>query len=123
MTRITAHTPVVQACGVVEAKIVAASNVPIYFIETVAFGTGYYDFSACKYKLDFWTHASVTKNLVLGNVSCYMWQLGGCVLKSPAVDSVNCFIALRLREQMIPKLPPLFYLALHVIVTQSHCIR
>ena len=43
------------------------------------------DVFACKYELNN-SHA---KNLVLGNVSCYMWQLRGCVLKTPAVDSVN----------------------------------
>ncbi len=33
-----------------------------------------------------------------------MWQLEGCVVKSLAVDSASCFVALQLHEYMIPKL-------------------
>lgn len=73
----------------------------------------------------FWAHSSDAKNLVLGNVSCYMWQLGGCVLKSLAVDSVSCFGALQLHEYTIPEqfCPVLPCLALHVSATRSHCLR
>ena len=59
-----------------------------------------------------------------------MWQLGGYILKSPATDIVNCFVALQqsevalqLHEYMMLKLFPLLCLALHVSDTNSHCIR